>query len=323
MILGIDIGGTKVATGLVDDAGTIVATFREPMVVDGTAEDGLNAVRRAIDGLLQQQPALRVEGIGIVAPGTLDLINGCVLISPNLPCWRDFGLRDAIEKAYHLPAQLDNDANAAGLAEAIWGAGKGYSCVLGLTVGTGIGTAIIFDGKIYHGRTGAAGEGGHMTIDYHAPVNCGCGKRGCVEGLISGPSVARLAAQRIAGMHDGDGKLLKMARNADAMTSEMVLQAWREGDELAMRVIEELKVHMAIWLGNLIDLLEPDVFVVGGGFGTALIPIFPDVQRRVSQWSLNGRACEIPILPAKYGIESGIAGGAALLLQDVTQPLTR
>lgn len=317
MILGVDIGGTKVATGLVDDAGNILATFREPMVANGTAEDGVAAVKRAIDGLLSRNPSHRIEGVGIVAPGTLDLVDGRVLISPNLPCWRDFPLRSAIEEAYHLPAQLDNDANGAGFAEAIWGAGKGYPSVFGVTIGTGIGSAIVLDGKIHHGRTGAAGEAGHMTIDCKAPINCGCGKRGCVEGLISGPSVARVAAHRIAGLLDGDGILLKLAeQDPGRITSEMVLESWRRGDSLAGSLINEVCLYMAIWLGNIIDLLEPDVIVVGGGFGSALTPIFPQVRAQVAQWSINGRATEIPILPAKYGAESGIAGAAALLLQE-------
>ena len=127
-----------------------------------------------------------MHGIGICAPGPLDPDAGVVINPPNLPCWRNFPLARETGHTYGLPVKLDNDANAAGLAEALWGAGVGYHNVFYATIGTGIGTGLVFDGALYHGRTGAAGEGGHMSIDYRG-LQCGCGKRGCIETLASGP----------------------------------------------------------------------------------------------------------------------------------------
>ena len=121
--------------------------------------------------------------------GPLDPRTGVVINPPNLPGWRNFPLADLISKAYRLPVRVDNDGNAAALAEALWGAGRGYRNVFCATIGTGIGTGIVFDGCIYHGRTGAAAEGGHTTIDYRGP-RCGCGKLGCIEALASGPAIA-------------------------------------------------------------------------------------------------------------------------------------
>jgi glucokinase len=191
--VGIDIGGTKIAAGIVDLQGSVVVASRSPMVARGTAADGLAAVERAIHSVLAQKaPHQTVEGIGICSPGPLDPKTGVVINPPNLPCWRDFPLAENVRKSFRVPVKVENDANAAALAEFKWGAARGYRNVFYLCVGTGIGTGIVLDGAIYHGRTGAAGEGGHMGIDANGPL-CGCGKRGCVEVLASGPAIARRA----------------------------------------------------------------------------------------------------------------------------------
>ncbi len=168
-VLGVDVGGTKVAVGLVDHDGKILAQSRKPMVANGTAEAGLQAVADAIDSLVSTVPG-GIHSIGICAPGPLDPKTGVVLNPPNLPCWRDFPLAERIVSMYHVPVKVDNDANAAALAETRWGAARGYHYVFYATIGTGIGTGIVLDGRIYHGNTGSAGEGGHVSIDYRGPL---------------------------------------------------------------------------------------------------------------------------------------------------------
>ena len=197
--LGVDIGGTKVAAGLVDVDGTILFQTRVAMPARGSATEGFDAVQSAIEGVFGVQPEARanLSGIGICAPGPLDPKTGVILNPPNVPCWKNFPLAAEVQRAFGLSARIDNDGNAAALAEAIWGAGVGYRNVFYATLGTGIGTGIVFDGRIYHGRTGSAAEGGHVTIDYHGPV-CGCGKRGCIEALAAGPAIVRRARERIA-----------------------------------------------------------------------------------------------------------------------------
>jgi len=161
LIIGVDIGGTKVAAGLVDYCGEIQRQIREPMVSDGDAAAGLAAVLRAIDTLLEgdRKNAPMIGGIGICAPGPLDPTTGMVINPPNVQCWRNFPLSQEVEKIYRVKVRVDNDANAAALAEGRWGAGRGCHQIFYATVGTGIGTGIVFDNRIYHGRTGAAGEG--------------------------------------------------------------------------------------------------------------------------------------------------------------------
>jgi glucokinase len=312
--IGVDVGGTKVAAGLVDSAGEITYQTRIPMVTtDGTA--GLAAVTSAIDSVraaIDPKAELKglIAGIGVCAPGPLDPRTGVVINPPNLPGWRNFPLADLVSKAYRLPVRVDNDGNAAALAEAIWGAGCGYRNVFYATIGTGIGTGIVFDDRIYHGRTGAAAEGGHNTIDYRGP-RCGCGKLGCIEALASGPAIAHRASEKIAAGR-GSSILELAGGRIDHITSEMVGRAHCAGDSLAKEVLEETAMFLTVWLGNIVDLLEPDVMIIGGGAASMLQPLFGEIRDRLSSWSINSRCQEIPLVSAHYGADAGIAGGAAL-----------
>src|SRR5580700_9483698 len=196
--IGVDVGGTKVAAGLVNSAGVITHQTRVPMVATDAAA-GLRAVIAAIDTVraaadLDQELAGVISGIGICAPGPLNPKTGVVVNPPNLPGWRDVPLAQMASGKFGLPARLENDCNAAGLAEARYGAARGYSSVFYAAIGTGIGSGIILDGKIYHGKNGAAAEGGHVSIDYRSATVCRCGSRGCIEALASGHVLERIGA---------------------------------------------------------------------------------------------------------------------------------
>jgi len=314
-LIGVDIGGTKVAAGFVNHAGEITHVTRVPMVSDSDAAAGLNSVIEAIDSLLSkaQQNLLTIRAIGICAPGPLDPNTGVVINPPNLPCWRNFPLAAAISKRYHLPVKIENDANAAALAEVLWGAGKGYSKVFYVSIGTGVGTGLILDGHIYNGRTGAATEGGHVSIDYRGPV-CGCGKRGCIEVFISGTAIAKRAQAKLQAANLPQSPMLDLAGGQiAAVTTEFVNQAHAGGgDPIATATLLETVELLAVYLGNTIDLLEPDVIVIGGGVAGVLRPFFDELRARIPSWCINSRCREIPLLSAHYGANSGIAGGAAL-----------
>lgn len=308
--IGVDVGGTKVAAGLVNSAGEILSQTRVPMAA-GDAAAGLAAVISAIDSAGAsadiQRPA---RAIGICAPGPLDPRTGVVINPPNLPGWRNFPLAAEIAKSYQLPVRVDNDANAAALAEALWGAGREYKNVFYATLGTGIGTGIVFDGRIYHGRTGAAAEGGHVTIDYRGP-RCNCGKLGCIEILASGTAIARRAREHIAAGRRSS--ILDQANgNLAAITGEMVGTAYRAGDPLAEEILRETAMFLTVWLGTIVDLLEPDVIIIGGGAAAMLSPFFGQIRDQLPRWSVNPHSHEIPLVIAHYGADAGIAGGAAL-----------
>ena len=319
LYIGVDIGGTKVAAGVVNAKGEISRQTRGPMPTNGTAAEGLKAVVDSIHNVLEGDSSLKknIRGIGICSPGPLDPHAGVVINPPNLPCWRNFPLAEEVARIYGVPVKVDNDANAAGLAESLWGAGRGYRNIFFTIVGTGVGTGILLDGKIYHGRTGAAAEGGHMTIDYKGP-RCGCGKYGCVEALVAGPAIARRARARIEAQPSAGAGILEFANgNPDLVTSEMVGKAYTKGDPLAREVLLETVELLSIWLGNMIDLLEPDVIIMGGGASGMLRPFFGEVRERLPRWCVNSRCREVEIVPAHYGNEAGIAGGAALNFQIV------
>jgi glucokinase len=313
--IGVDVGGTKVAAGFVDSNGEIHRHTRVPMHSHGTAEEGLAAVIQAIDELLRLAPdsSGAARRIGICAPGPLDPHTGVILNPPNVPCWRNFPLAAEIARRYHgSVVKLENDAKAAGLAEALWGAGIGYKNVFYATLGTGIGTGILFDRRIYHGRTGAAAEGGHVTIDYHGP-RCTCGKKGCIEILASGTAIGRRARAKLADGKAQPSAMLELAGGEiNAVTSETVGKAYAAGDALARAVLLETVELLTIWLGNMVDLLEPDVIIIGGGVAAMLSSFFGEMRKGLPAWCLNSRCLEIPIVTARYGAESGIAGGAAL-----------
>lgn len=314
--IGVDVGGTKVAAGFVDAHGEIHQHTRVPMNSRGTAEEGLAAVTGAIDELLKLVPEANnaARRIGICAPGPLDPRTGVVLNPPNVTCWRSYPLAAEIARRYGGSVKLENDAKSAGLAEALWGAGRGYRNVFYTCIGTGIGAGILFDGRIYHGRTGAADEAGHMVIDYHGPL-CGCGKKGCIEALASGTSIAKKARARLAEAFGRESAMLEMAGgNLDAVTSEIVGRAYDAGDSLAKAILLETVELVTIWLGNIVDLLEPDVIVIGGGVAPMLNSFFHEIHKGLPGWCMNKRCVEIPIVPARYGAESGIAGGAALCM---------
>jgi glucokinase len=318
-VIGVDIGGTKVAAGLVDGNGVIGANLRIPMSATGDAAAGLNAVTAAIDSLLAANPETRstIRAIGVCAPGPLDPKTGVVINPPNLPCWRNFPLAAGISQRYRVPVKVDNDANAAALAEVLWGAGRGYRNVFYATIGTGIGTGIVLDGRIFHGRTGAAAEGGHVSIDYNGP-RCGCGKRGCIEVLASGPAIGRRARAKLAAQAGPHSKILELAGGKiDAVTSEMVGEANAAGDPLAQEILLETVELLSVWLGNIVDLLEPDVMIVGGGVAAMLSPLFDEIRARLPNWCVNSRCQEIQLVLAHYGANSGIAGGAALCSEEL------
>jgi len=311
--IGVDVGGTKVAAGLVNERGEMGQYLRVPMNPRGTAEEGFAAVTSVLDALLQTSREVSSGiPIGVCAPGPLDPRTGVVLNPPNVPCWRNFPLVAEIHRRYGVAAKLDNDANAAALAESLWGAGRGYANVFYACIGTGIGTGIVLHGKIFHGRTGSAAEGGHVSIDYRGPA-CGCGKKGCIEALASGTAIARRTREALVEHPEQGAQLLALASgNATQIRSEMVGRAACAGDPLARQLLAETTEYLAIWLGNIVDLLEPEVMILGGGVSEMLRAHFGELQTRLKRWCVNTRCQQIPLVAAHYGENSGIAGGAAL-----------
>jgi glucokinase len=312
-VIGVDVGGTKVAAGLVNERGELRQPVRVPMNTRGTAAEGFAAVISVLDKFLDNKRRDESDvSIGVCAPGPLDPRTGVILNPPNVPCWRHFPLVAELQRRYGVAAKLDNDANAAALAESLWGAGRGHRNVFYACIGTGIGSGVVFDGRIFHGRTGSAAEGGHICIDYRGPA-CNCGKKGCIEALASGTAIARRAREAVLADEKAGARLLGLADgDASSIRSEMIGAAAKMNDPLAQQILGDTVEFLAIWLGNIVDLLEPDAMILGGGVSEMLRPRFSEIQARLKVWCVNARCSEIPLLAAHYGENSGIAGGAAL-----------
>jgi glucokinase len=325
-ILGVDIGGTKVAVGLVDSGGQIRHARRAAMIARGSAEQGFRAVRQAMDAVMPQARAGQVRAIGVCAPGWVESDQGILLSATNLPCWENFPVARKLERHYGLRTRITNDASAAALAEAKWGAGAAHESIFYVSLGTGIGTAIVREGEIYHGRPGGGCEGGHMSINFNGPL-CGCGKRGCVEMYASGTAISRRARNLLRQSRYNHSQILKMTGgNISNVTAETVNKAARGGDKLAKQILEEAAGHLAIWLGNIIDLLEPEVIIVGGGIGRLMTSYRTRIGRTLQTWAINPGAHRVPILNARYGSQSALAGAAAQWLapeQRFTSPCER
>ena len=320
LVLGVDIGGTKVAVGLVDSRGRIRHAQRAAMIARGSAEQGFRAVLQAMDGVMLHARAARAGAIGVCAPGWVESDQGILLSATNLPCWENFPLARKLEKHYRLPTRLTNDASAAALAEAKWGAGAKYESIFYVSLGTGIGTAIVRAGQMYHGRAGGSCEGGHMSINFNGPL-CGCGKRGCVEMYASGSAISRRARSLLRQSRNNRSQILEMAGgNISNVTAETVNKAARSGDQLATEILQAAADHLAIWLGNVIDLLEPEVIIVGGGIGRVLLAFRTRIRRTLKSWAINPGAHRVPILNARYGSQSALAGAAAQWLLPTEGP---
>lgn len=270
IVLGVDIGGTKIAAGRVNELAELLSRGEVPTRSREGFDVAINQVYAAIDAQLTAE----VSGIGIAAPGPLNPKTGVILNPTNLYGWRDVPLAELVTTRYGLGCRVENDANAAGLAEALFGAGRGHSCVFYATISTGIGAGIILDGKVFHGKNGAAAEGGHLTIDYRSEHVCNCGNRGCIEALASGTAIER----------DGGYDL------------------------------DELAVKLSAWLGSVISLLDPDIVVLGGGVTNIGEPLFERIRGETPKRTINQFAAATPIVPAALGADCGIIGGAAPLL---------
>ncbi|HEY7334221.1 MAG TPA: ROK family protein [Bryobacteraceae bacterium] len=271
-VLGVDIGGTKIAAGRVNEHAGVAGFQTAPTLASGGLEISLRQVWNAIEASL----APDVRAIGICAPGPLDCRSGVVLNPPNLPGWRDLPLAKLTEEKFGLPVKIENDCNAAGLAEALYGAGRGYGHVFYAAIGTGIGSGIVLDGEIFRGAHGAGAEAGHMSIDYRSGVVCGCGASGCIEALASG----------------------------------------RVFDDAEEEDLDELVERLGAWLGAVISLLDPGVIVIGGGVAEIGEPLFGRLKAAAPRWTINPYAREIPIVPSELGAEAGVIGAAALVLSQ-------
>lgn len=320
LVMGIDLGGTKIGTAVVDGAGNLLASdYRET----GAAQGPDAVIRRILDGaeeVLAQAGVARsrVAAVGVGAPGPLDAEQGVVVEPPNLPGWDHVPLRQRVEDGLGLPAFLEKDANAAALGEHRFGAGQGAAHMLYITVSTGIGGGVILDGKLYRGANGAAGEIGHIVILPDGPL-CGCGNRGCLEALASGTALAREARERVAG--GAQTLILELARgDPQRITARVVADAAERGDDEARRILSRAMDYLGIGVANLVNVFNPQYVIVGGGLMNLGERLFGPVRRAVAAHAFSMTARAVQVVPAGLGERAGVLGAAAVALDRATPP---
>jgi glucokinase len=307
--VGIDIGGTKMAGALVDDAGNIIEELRVKSPVTDPGEM-VEVITSVIDQLTSGQ---KVIGVGVAAAGFLSADRETMFHSPNIAAWRNEPLKSRIQDQTSYPVLLENDANAAGWAEFRFGAGRNVSSMIMLTIGTGVGGAVVTEGRLLKGGFGIGGELGHV-VSVQGGRACGCGLKGCLETYASGTALLQ-AARDLAKSSDrlGDG-LRKLNSDPGTLTGEQVYQAIMEDDAGALELISELGEHLGIAIGSLfVPVLDPELVVVGGGVSAVGERLLDPIRAGYSRsMPAKGYRPELPIVKAQFLNQSGLIGAADL-----------
>lgn len=308
LTIGVDIGGTKVAAGVVDERGTILATTRRITPAEDTAR--IQDVIAAAVGELTSE--YDVEAVGIGAAGFVDEQRSIVLFAPNI-AWRHEQLRTSLECRLGLPVVIENDANAAAWAEVRFGAGRGADHVVTLTVGTGIGGGIVVNGTLLRGRFGVAAEIGHLTVVPDGRP-CGCGLHGCWEQYGSGRALVGEARRLAAASPELAGELLRLAAGRpENITGAMVTQAAQAGDRAAMQCFDEIGTWLGRGLAGLAAVLDPGLFVIGGGVSLAGEMLrAPAVTAFHKSLTGHGHRPVAEVRIAELAHEAGLVGAADL-----------
>lgn len=315
--LGVDLGGTKIAFGLVDAAGRVL----EELILPTCPREGApGVIQRILNGLNQvageaPEPR-RIRGIGMAVPGILDIDTGRVLLASNLN-WRDVPVGAILERELDLPIFLENDARAAAWGEKRFGVGRGVEDLLYIAIGTGIGGGLVLGGRIYRGHHGNAGEIGHMVIDPEGPP-CGCGNRGCWEALASGRAIAARATELIAGGHPST--LAEIVARGEELSARQVAAAAGAGDRLARDVLQEAARYIGLGIASLVTIFDPEVVVLGGGVSRSGSLLLSTVTRVVRERALPPAGRDVRIVLSTWPETAGVVGAAAVAFSRLGLP---
>lgn len=316
-LIGVDLGGTNIKAGVVDAEGKVLSRVR----AETQADRGPKVVAERIASLAREAAKAAgiaptdAIGVGVGSPGTLDLEHGIVTFSPNMRGMDGFPLRDAVSKGLGgLPVALENDANAAARGEQWTGAGRGAHSMVMLTLGTGIGSGVVIEGRVWHGATGVGSELGHMTIDMNGP-RCGCGNTGCIEALASATAMVRRMKETIAA-----GVPTVLAAAPDQITAKRIYEAAVAGDAPALENIRMTGVYLGVAVSNILHAYNPEVVVLSGGVigaGAMLMdPLRAEVDKRTMLACREGATIRF----AELGEDAGFIGAAGCALNRFGRP---
>lgn len=314
LALSYDIGGTKLASGIVGRDGEVICNSK--LTTPRTANDLLDAMESEAKKLLMDSGLNknRIIGIGIGAPGPVDFITQKVVSFTNLPI-EGFEVGNEIAKRLKINTFLDNDGNTAALGEHLWGATKNSDYSVMLTIGTGIGSGVIDKGQVVRGYVGCASEIGHMSIDLYGPP-CKCGNKGCLESLVSGPAILRMALQDEKGLKRSS-IYERVNGNLRKVTTEIITEQAIKGDKFALDLYTKVGNYLGVGIGNIINIFNPEFVVIGGGVGTAAgdILLEPAIEEAIKR-ALPASSRGVKILQTELGNDVGVIGAAALVFKE-------
>ncbi len=313
--LGIDLGGSNISVALANAAGKIIRFDRIETLAHRGPEQVIDRIIKFTKQLQKSENILSsaLQAVGVGVPGVLDYANGVVRFSPNLPGWINIPLRQKLRLAFNKTVVVDNDANVAAYGEKWQGAGKKYNHVVVYTLGTGVGGGIILDGKIFHGCCGGAGELGHTTILPDGPP-CGCGNRGCLEALASGTAIGRAGREVLQNGHNSH--LRKLCEDQpERITAKMVFQAARMGDTAAKEIIRRTGKYLGIAIAGIINLLNPEIIIIGGGVSISGRDLLPHVKTEVKKRTMKALHDCTKIVTAELADKAGVFGAVGIAIQ--------
>ena len=310
-LVGVDLGGTFIKAALVTLQGDIVKKVEIPSEKEAGPEKVIANICKSIE-LASGENIDHVEAIGVGSPGALITQKGIVCKAVNIPGFINIPLRDLIQERFGIPANLENDANAAAYAEYWKGAGRRSLIMVAYTLGTGVGGGIIINGKLIRGTNDCGGELGHITIVPDGEM-CSCGNRGCVEAYASATFLVKHTSARLK---KGCSSLLTTwLREGKILTARLIDEARRAGDEFAAEMLQEVGRYLGIGVANMVSALNPDVVVLGGGMMKAGEIILEPVRREVKKRVFLEHYEHLRIVPAALGNEAGVIGAAGLVLE--------
>ncbi len=303
-----DLGGTHLRAAAVDGSGRIQCQLKRSTPL---AEKPNEIVRALVTAAREIERSIagkkgKITAISVAVPGSVNVAEGVVIKAPNVPCLDGFQLAAALASELDWAATLENDANAAAVGEMWQGAGRGYQSIICVTLGTGVGGGIILDGKVWRGANGSAGEIGHMALDPLAGVPCGCGSCGCLEVYASGTAIVRMTREAVPRYPNS------ILHTSENLNSEAVYEAGIQGDELALEVFRGMGVYLGIGIANLINLLNPELIVVGGGVANGWSLFEQHMRQQVIERAFPHPARSGRILRAECGDDAGLLGAARL-----------
>lgn len=319
-LVGVDLGGTTTKLAFISVYGEVLHKWEIPTDVSNEGKNITLNIAKSIDQKLEEQGHSKSEviGIGMGAPGPVDLSSGIIFEAVNLG-WREpYPLKDLLEVETSLPAVIDNDANCAALGEMWKGAGNGAKDLVCVTLGTGVGGGVIANGDIVHGVSGAAGEIGHITSMAEGGAPCNCGKTGCLETIASATGIVRLA-QEILNKGAAQGELAAIYKETGIVTAKDVFDAASRGDKAALLVINTVALHLGIALANIANTLNPEKIVLGGGVSKAGDVLLNPVKEQFLRNSFPRVAQSTEISIATLGNDAGVIGAAWLVKNKIGQ----